>query len=130
MAHRIAIAMLALALAGCSANTAHPALASHASPSAAAPSPSPDPAPTPSPRPTERVLDVKLHYQEHNLTCEAAALKMALSYEGITVDEMTLIGYMTLQSRPATFDAKGHVVAWGDPAQGFVGNPNGNIQRY
>jgi len=31
------------------------------------------------PRRTERVLDIKIHYQEHNLTCEAAALKMALA---------------------------------------------------
>jgi uncharacterized protein YvpB len=129
MAHRIAIAMLALALAGCSANTAHPALVTHASPSAAAPSPSPDPAPTPSLRPTERVLDIKIHYQEHNLTCEAAALKMALAYEGITVDEMTLVGYMTNDPRPAKFDTRGNLVAWGDPAQGFVGNPDGHIQR-
>jgi uncharacterized protein YvpB len=76
------------------------------------------------------VLAVALHYQQHSLTCEAAALTMALSYEGIAVDEMTLIGYMTDDRRPARFDAYGHLAAWGDPAQGFVGNPDGNIQRY
>jgi uncharacterized protein YvpB len=92
--------------------------------------PAPEPSPSPSPRPTQRVLDVKLHYQAHSLTCEAAALEMALSYEGITLDEMTLIGYMTDDLRPARFDAKGRLVAWGDPAQGFVGNPDGNILRY
>jgi uncharacterized protein YvpB len=103
------------------------------------PSPIPAPAlalptpalePSPSPRPTERVLAIKIHYQEHNLTCEAAALKMALAYEGINVDEMTLIGYMTRDSRPAAFDSHGHLATWGDPELGFVGNPDGNIQRY
>jgi uncharacterized protein YvpB len=82
------------------------------------------------PHPTERVLDVAWHHQAHNLTCEAAALKMALSYEGITVDELTLIQYMTSDPRPAQFDAQGRLVTWGDPAQGFVGDPDGRIQRY
>jgi uncharacterized protein YvpB len=76
------------------------------------------------------VLDIKIHYQEHNLSCEAAALKMALSYEGIDLDEMTLIGFMTRDPRPAKFDSQRHLVAWGNPARGFVGDPNGNIQRY
>ena len=93
-----------------------------------APSPSPEPTPSPAPRPTERVLDTQIHYQEHNLTCEAAALKMALAYEGITVDEMTLVGYMTNDRRPAQFDSKGRLVAWGDPAQSFVGDPDGHIE--
>jgi len=30
--------------------------------------------------PTTRVLDIPWHHQEHKLSCEAAALKMALSY--------------------------------------------------
>jgi uncharacterized protein YvpB len=88
------------------------------------------PEPTPSPRPTQRVLDIKIHYQEHAVTCEAAALKMALSYEGISVDEMTLMDYMTVDRRPARFDAQGRLVSWGDPAQSFVGNPDGHIERY
>jgi uncharacterized protein YvpB len=91
---------------------------------------SPSPSPEPSPRPIERVLDIKIHYQEHSLSCEAAALKMALSYAGINVDEMTLIGYMTRDPRPAKFDSQRHLAAWGNPAKGFVGDPNGNIQRY
>jgi len=98
--------------------TVVPAVVSPVAPSASAP------------RPTERVLDIKIHYQEHNLTCEAAALKMALAYEGIDVDEMTLIGYMTSDPRPARFDSGGHLIAWGDPAHGFVGNPDGHIERY
>src|SRR6266853_4510860 len=125
MRNRIAaeLVLLALMLSACGGAAAR---------AAAPPSPIPviaAPSPEPSPRPTQRVLDVKLHLQEHSLTCEAAALKMALSYEGIVVDEMTLVGYMTNDRRPAQFDAQGHLIAWGDPAQSFVGNPDGSIQR-
>ena len=125
MANRIAFGVLGLLMAACGASSAHVEVAANASPAIEAPSPFPEPPP----RPTERVLDIKIHYQEHNLTCEAAALKMALAYEGITVDEMTLIGYMTNDRRPPKFDAQGHLVGWGDPAQGFVGNPDGRIER-
>lgn len=83
-----------------------------------------------SPPPADRVLDIAWRHQEHNLSCEAAALKMALSYYGIAADEMTLIGYMTNDRRPAVFDASGHLALWGNPNQGFVGDPNGKIQRY
>jgi uncharacterized protein YvpB len=83
----------------------------------------------PPPR-TEHVLDVTWQHQAHNLTCEAAALRMALSYYGITVDELTLISYMSRDPRPAKFDLHGRLVAWGDPAQGFVGDPDGRIERY
>ncbi len=100
------------------------------SPAPPSPSPAPDPPPSPSPRPTQRVLDVKLHHQQHNLTCEAAALAMALSNAGIQVDEMTLLAYMTRDPRPARFDAQGRLAAWGDPQEGFVGDPNGHIERY
>ena len=31
---------------------------------------------------------------------------------------------------PAKFDARGSLITWGDPAQGFVGNPDGRIERY
>ena len=80
--------------------------------------------------PTQRVLNVMWTHQAHNLSCEAAALKMALSYYGISADELTLISYMTRDSRPARFDASGHLARWGDPAAGFVGNPEGRIERY
>lgn len=83
----------------------------------------------PSP-PSERVLDIPWHHQQHNLTCEAAALRMALSYYGIQADELTLISYMGRDPRPARFDSNGRLVAWGDPALGFVGDPDGHIERY
>jgi uncharacterized protein YvpB len=129
MTNRITACVLALVLAACGASSTHVAVVTNPSPALDAPSPSPEPPPSPLPRPTERVLDIKIHYQEHPVTCEAAALKMALAYEGITVDEMTLIGYMTNDRRPAQFDSRGRLIAWGDPARGFVGDPDGNIER-
>jgi len=130
MARRTACALLALALvlASCGPGAARAAMPPRPIP--VTPSAQPSPPPSAAPRLTERVLDIKIHYQEHNLTCEAAALKMALAYEGVSVDEMTLIGYMTRDPSPARFDAQGHLIAWGDPAQGFVGNPDGHIERY
>ena len=80
--------------------------------------------------PAERVMDIAWHHQEHNVTCEAAALKMALSFYRQNVDELTLLDYMTIDRRPAVFDAAGRLQAWGDPAQGFVGDPDGHIERY
>ena len=79
---------------------------------------------------TARVLEIPWHHQEHNLSCEAAALKMALSYYGISVDEMTLIGLMTNDRRPARFDPSGRLVTWGDAAASYVGDPDGRIERY
>jgi uncharacterized protein YvpB len=79
---------------------------------------------------TERVLNVPWAHQAHNLSCEAAALKMALSYYGISIDELRLIALMSRDARPARFDPRGRLVAWGDPAAGFVGNPDGHIQLY
>ena len=55
---------------------------------------------------------------------------MALAYEGIAVDELTLIRYMSDDLRPAGFDARGRLVAWGDPARAYVGNPDGRIEAY
>lgn len=88
------------------------------------------PSASPRPLPNHRVLAIKIDYQDHALSCEAAALKMALAYEGIATDELTLIRYMSDDWRAARFDAHGNLVGWGDPAHAFVGNPDGNIDRY
>lgn len=64
------------------------------------------------------------------MTCEAAALRMALSHEGINVDELTLIAYMTRDPRPARFDSRGKLATWGDPQKGFVGDPDGRTERF
>jgi len=86
--------------------------------------------PVPYVRPTTRVLSIVWHHQEHRLSCEAAALRMALSYLGIGAGELTLMGYMGYDERQAAFDARAHLVRWGDPNTAYVGNPDGHIERY
>ena len=85
---------------------------------------------TPPAAPTQRVLDITWRHQAHNLTCEAAALKMALSYYGISADELTLLRYMGVDPRPAHLDARGRLVSWGDPNRSFVGDPNGRVESF
>lgn len=61
------------------------------------------------------VLSIPLDYQDQALSCEAAALKMALAGKGVTVSErdiMNLVGYDRTPHR-------GNV--WGDPDSAFVG---------
>jgi uncharacterized protein YvpB len=96
---------------------------------AATPTPSPvaSPLPVASPTPTTRVLAVPWHHQAHALSCEAAALKMALEYLGINKDELTLITAMGRDSRLPVRDAKGRILRWGDPNRAYVGNPDGKI---
>ncbi len=66
------------------------------------------------------VLNVSWDRQDRALSCEAAALKMALSYKGVKVSEddiMNLVGY---DPTPRS----GSV--WGDPDVSFVGDINGS----
>jgi uncharacterized protein YvpB len=81
-------------------------------------------------RPSSRLLSIVWHHQAHNLSCEAAALKMALAYAGVSLDELTLMSYMGYDLRPARFDPRGRLVTWGDPNSAYVGNPDGHIERY
>ena len=81
-------------------------------------------------RPTQRVLDIEWRHQAHALSCEAAALEMALSYFGVRRDELALMSLMGYDLRPARFDARGQLIAWGDPNAAYVGNPDGSIYRY
>ncbi|MFH0952512.1 MAG: Ig-like domain-containing protein [Patescibacteria group bacterium] len=70
-------------------------------------------------RPKTTQLDIALDYQDRPLSCEAAALKMALNYKGASVSEtdiMNIIGYDPSPRR-------GNV--WGDPESVFVGDING-----
>jgi uncharacterized protein YvpB len=72
------------------------------------------------------LLPVPFDAQDHALSCEAAALKMALAYRGVAVTEddiMDLIGY---DPTPRTKDANG-TVHWGDPNTAFVGSIDGRM---
>ena len=66
-------------------------------------------------------LPVKLHVQEHSLSCEIATLKMALSVHGLIVSENDLISRLAFDPTP-----KGTGV-WGDPSKGFVGSIDGRM---
>ena len=81
-------------------------------------------------RPAQRILNITWRHQAHHLSCEAAALKMALSYFGVNLDELALMDYMGYDRRPGRFDSHGHLITWGDPNSAYVGNPDGNISRY
>lgn len=64
-------------------------------------------------------LSAFYHHQEHNLSCEAAALLMGLLYRGVSVSETALINDIGFDSTPKS----GGV--WGDPNVAFVGDING-----
>jgi len=67
------------------------------------------------------LLDIPLDWQDHPLSCEAACLKMALSFKGVHVSEeeiMRRIGYDRTPRR-------GNI--WGDPYKNFVGSIDGRM---
>lgn len=66
-------------------------------------------------------LAVPVHHQEHRLSCEAAALQMALAFYGIPVKESDLIAQMSFDQTPKSGDV------WGDPQLGFVGSIDGQM---
>ncbi|MBV9134339.1 MAG: C39 family peptidase [Chloroflexi bacterium] len=70
------------------------------------------------------LLDVPLHRQAHALSCEAAALQMALATIGIQVTEDDLLQQLARDGTPRTVQPDGSVI-WGDPDVGFVGNWDG-----
>lgn len=66
-------------------------------------------------------LPVSDHRQEHSLSCEVAALKIALSAHGISVSESELISKLPFDPAPKIPGS------WGDPNRGFVGKINGKM---
>lgn len=70
----------------------------------------------PKPIPTVK-LDVPFHRQEHSLSCEAAALQMALAAKGVNISESTLIDQISVEPM------------WGNPHTGFVGDINGKMLK-
>lgn len=86
------------------------------------------PSPTAVATPATRLLDVPLHQQEHALSCEAAALEMALGTLGHQVTEDELLAGLARDPTPRTVKADGRV-QWGDPDVGFVGRFDGVFAR-
>lgn len=66
---------------------------------------------------------VPFHPQEHALTCETAALRMALNYHGEKVTEEELLGKLAFNTK----DPKSPENIWGDPDLGFVGDIDGSV---
>jgi len=67
--------------------------------------------------------------QQHSLSCEAAALRIALAAKGIDVSEDWILTTIGADLRGPVLNG-GSVVQWGDPYQTFVGNVNGSEPGY
>jgi uncharacterized protein YvpB len=64
-------------------------------------------------------LPVEIDYQDKSLSCEAAVLKMALSYYEINVEENDIMKIVGFDPTPHIGDT------WGDPYKAYVGNIDG-----
>jgi uncharacterized protein YvpB len=73
--------------------------------------------------PTSRAISVPFYRQEQTLTCESAAARMALAFEGIYVSEGSLLDSEGVDARLPYRDGSG--LRWGNPYTNFVGNPSG-----
>jgi uncharacterized protein YvpB len=71
-----------------------------------------------------RILAVPQYHQEHGLSCEAAALRMALASLGIQRSEDTLLSQIGADRRTPYTNSSGF--HWGDPYASFVGNVDGS----
>jgi uncharacterized protein YvpB len=63
---------------------------------------------------------IPVYYQQRPLSCEMAALKMALGYRGTSVTEDHLLSILGADTRPRDGGT------WGDPNLTFVGDVNGH----
>jgi len=68
---------------------------------------------------------VPAYPQDYALSCEEAALQMALAYEGIGATQTQILDTIGIDYRLHFIDSSGHF-RWGDPYQAFVGNPSGS----
>ena len=71
-----------------------------------------------------RVLNVPWYHQAFELSCESAALRMALAYEGIATTDQAILDIVGADLGRATF--VNGALRWGDPYVSFVGNVNGS----
>ncbi|MDQ6746617.1 MAG: C39 family peptidase, partial [Candidatus Dormibacteraeota bacterium] len=79
----------------------------------------------PPPPPGSVVLNVPYFAQVYSLSCEEAALQMALAYEGINRSQDDILNAIGVDRRAPEVDGSGRVVHWGNPYTNFVGDPNG-----
>jgi uncharacterized protein YvpB len=74
---------------------------------------------------TNIVGDVPYLPQVYPLTCEEAALEMALARQGVNVSQDQILGVIGVDPRAGYVDASG-VLHWGNPDAVFVGDKNGS----
>ncbi|HEY8740462.1 MAG TPA: C39 family peptidase [Candidatus Dormibacteraeota bacterium] len=79
----------------------------------------------PPPPPGSVVLNVPYFAQIYSLSCEEAALQMALAFEGINHSQDDILNAIGVDRTPPQVDGSGRVIHWGDPYANFVGDPNG-----
>jgi uncharacterized protein YvpB len=77
------------------------------------------------PKAAGTILPVAFDAQDHALSCEIAALKMALAAKGVAVPESELLQAVGFDLTGKRQEA-GRIV-WGDPQQGFVGDIDGRM---
>lgn len=64
-------------------------------------------------------LAVPVYLQQHALSCEIAALRMALAFKGTQLSEETILTQVGIDTTPHSGDI------WGNPYNAFVGNVDG-----
>ncbi len=77
-----------------------------------------------SPSPEVLVPNVVFYYQTHNLDCEEAAVSMALTHQGIVLDQDDILRAIGANKAPVHVDPNGRM-RWGDPYVSFVGSVDG-----
>ena len=71
------------------------------------------------------IADVPLYPQLHSVTCETAALEMALAHQGIPASQA---GILTIEGVDSPYKAgvlASGILTWDDPYASFVGSPDG-----
>ncbi|MBQ1274787.1 MAG: C39 family peptidase [Cellulosilyticum sp.] len=76
------------------------------------------------PKTDKVILKVPMIKQEPELAngCEVTSLAMLLRYAGVQVDKMTLADEIRKDETPIEYGEEGHIVSWGNPHLGFVGD--------
>jgi uncharacterized protein YvpB len=75
-------------------------------------------------QPAGAIVDnVPFYKQVYSLSCEEAALQMALAYYGVNVSQDQVLAQIGVDRRAPYYDHG--ALVWGDPYASFVGNPNG-----
>jgi uncharacterized protein YvpB len=64
--------------------------------------------------------------QTHSLSCEAAALEMAMTHQGIRRTQEAILAAVGVDRTPVELAVDGSVLHWGDPYERFVGDVDGS----